>query len=195
MISILRYSAAPLRGSIQLSFTVTLPWTCDMLKKKYYSVTLWPHWMMPSNGSLPQKILQKWEQKFKCFHSSILRTTTISCFNTKKLSFIPAAPRACPSSGYLHVVCHWLTYKEDNESSVDPRMEDWPEDNILACCLPSIAEEEDSDTEEHFPTISLDDDFWMEEPVPERHLCIHENSHHDLCPDDLLCTVWSMPCL
>ena len=62
-------------------------------------------------------------------------------------------------------------------------MEDHPpKDNILACCLPSIAEEEDDDTEEHFPTISLDGNIWMEEPVPERHLSIHENSQHDLCP-------------
>ena len=57
-----------------------------------------------------------------------------------------------------------------------------PENDILACCLPSIAEEEDDDTEEHFLTVSLDEDVWMEEPVPERHLCIHENSQHDLCP-------------
>ena len=57
-----------------------------------------------------------------------------------------------------------------------------PEDNMLAHCLPSIAEEEDDDIEEHFPTVSLDDDFWMEEPISERHLCIHENSQHDLCP-------------
>ena len=57
-----------------------------------------------------------------------------------------------------------------------------PEDDILAHCLPSIAEEEDEDTEEHFPTVSLDDNVWMEEPVLERHLCIHENSQHDLCP-------------
>ena len=55
------------------------------------------------------------------------------------------------------------------------------EDDILAHCLPSIAEEDD-DMEEHFPTVSLDDDFWMEEPVPEGHLCIHENAQHDLCP-------------
>ena len=31
--------------------------------------------------------------------------------------------------------------------------------------------------------------FWMEEPVPERHLCIHEDAQHDfytyLCPYDL----------
>ena len=36
--------------------------------------------------------------------------------------------------------------------------------------------------EENFPTVSLDNDFWMEEPVPERHLCIRENALHDLCP-------------
>ena len=51
----------------------------------------------------------------------------------------------------------------------------------MAYHLPSIAEEDDDDTEEHFPTVSLDDDVWMEEPVPERHLCNHENSQHDLC--------------
>ena len=56
------------------------------------------------------------------------------------------------------------------------------EDDILAHCLPSIAEEGD-DTKNHFPTVSLDDDFWMEEPVPERHLCIHKNAQHYLCPD------------
>ena len=55
------------------------------------------------------------------------------------------------------------------------------EDDVLACHLPSIAEE-DNDMEEHFPTVSLDDDFWMEEPVPERQLCIHEDAQHDLGP-------------
>ena len=57
-----------------------------------------------------------------------------------------------------------------------------PEDDVLVYHLPSLAGEEDDDAEEHFPTISLEDDIWMEEPVPERHLCNQENSHHDLCP-------------
>ena len=101
----------------------------------------------------------------------------------ENLSFRPATPWAHPSPGYLHAVHQWLTDKEDNESSLDPRIEDHsPKDDILAHHLPSIAEEEDNDTEEHFPTVSLDDDFWMEEPVPERHLWIHENSQHNLCP-------------
>ena len=101
----------------------------------------------------------------------------------ENLSFRPATPRACPSPGSLNTVCHCLTYQEDKESSLNPRMEDHsPEDDILACYLPRIAEEDKVDTEEHFPTVSLDYNTWMEEPAPKRHLCIHENSQHDLCP-------------
>ena len=41
----------------------------------------------------------------------------------------------------------------------------------------------DKEEEEHFPTAPLDDGIWLEEPVPERLLCIHEQSQlHDLCP-------------
>ena len=44
--------------------------------------------------------------------------------------------------------------------------------------------------EEDFPTAPLDDDIWLEEPVPVRHLCIHEQSqpHHQCsyhCPYSL----------
>ena len=49
---------------------------------------------------------------------------------------------------------HQLTYEENdkigNHSS---------DDDILAHHLPSIAEEEDYDMEEHFPTVPLDDNF------------------------------------
>ena len=31
-----------------------------------------------------------------------------------------------------------------------------------------------SDDEEDFPTAPLDDNIWLEDPVPDRHLCIHE---------------------
>ena len=98
----------------------------------------------------------------------------------ENLSFGAPTPRACPSPGSLNIVCHCLAYKEDDESSLDPRIEDQsPEEDIIDCHLPSIAEEDDNDTE-HFLVVSLDDNVWMEEPVPERHLCIHENSQHDL---------------
>ena len=100
------------------------------------------------------------------------------------LSFRPATPRACPSPqpGTLTTVCHHLTYEEDEESSLNPRMEDHsPEEDTLAHCFPNIAEDED-DTGEHFPTASLDENVWMEEPIADWHMCIHENSQHDLYP-------------
>ena len=59
-----------------------------------------------------------------------------------------------------------------------------PDENTMAPQLTSMEEEdkEEEDTEEHFPTASLNDNVWMEEPVLERDFCIHENSEHDLCP-------------
>ena len=58
-----------------------------------------------------------------------------------------------------------------------------PEKHPLAHHLTCIEEDEkEEDAEEHFPTAPLNDDVWMEEPVPDRCLCIHEISQHDLCP-------------
>ena len=34
----------------------------------------------------------------------------------------------------------------------------------------------DEEEEEAFPTVMLDDDIWLEDPVPDGHLCIHEKS-------------------
>ena len=88
------------------------------------------------------------------------------------------------------MVCHCLTFEEDDESSLGrdtlhTRMEHHsPEEHPMACHLFNIEEEdeEEEDTGEHFPTVSLNDDVWMEEPDPQRHLCIHEHLQHDLCP-------------
>ena len=42
--------------------------------------------------------------------------------------------------------------------------------------------EEDKE-EEDFQTVTLDDDQWTIEVIPDRHLCIHEHSlPHSLCP-------------
>ena len=35
---------------------------------------------------------------------------------------------------------------------------------------------QDAMTEENFPTALIDDDVWLEDPNPDRHLCIHEQS-------------------
>ena len=41
---------------------------------------------------------------------------------------------------------------------------------------------QDVTAEEDFPTAPLDDDIWFEDLVPDRHLCIHEQSQpHFLC--------------
>ena len=100
-----------------------------------------------------------------------------SCFKCENLSFGPATPRACSSQqpGNITTVHCYLMFEEDEDSSLDndtllARMEHHsPVEHPMACCLSSTDVEE----EEHFPTASLNDDVWMEEPVPDRHLCIH----------------------
>ena len=78
-------------------------------------------------------------------------------------------------------------FQEDDESSLGrdichTTMEyHSPDEYTMACHLTSIEEDGEEDAEGHFPTASLNDDVWMEEPVPDRHLCIHEDSQHDLC--------------
>ena len=44
-------------------------------------------------------------------------------------------------------------------------------------------EDEEGKEEEDFPTVSLDDEHWNMEEIPDWHLCIHEHSLlHGLCP-------------
>ena len=41
----------------------------------------------------------------------------------------------------------------------------------------------EEDKEEDFQTVTLDDDQWTTEEIPDRHLCTHEHSvPHSLCP-------------
>ena len=43
--------------------------------------------------------------------------------------------------------------------------------------------EEEEEEEENFQTVSLNDEHWDMEEIPDRHLCIHEHSlPHGLCP-------------
>ena len=72
-------------------------------------------------------------------------------------------------------MCHHLTFGEVYDSSTDC--------NPLHDSHLTSADEEEEDVEEHVPAAPLNDDIWMEEWVPDRHLCIHEHSQHDLCPD------------
>ena len=89
--------------------------------------------------------------------------------------------------GNLNTVCCCLTFEEDDASSLDSKTLHAitehlsPAEHQMAHHLTSAKEEEDEE-EEHFPTAPWDDNVWMEEPVPDRHLCIHEHSQYDLCP-------------
>ena len=42
---------------------------------------------------------------------------------------------------------------------------------------------DDLEDEQDFQTVALDDEHWITEPAPDRHMCIHEHSQlHSLCP-------------
>ena len=48
---------------------------------------------------------------------------------------------------------------------------------------PSMNESFQDATAGDFPTAPLDDAIWLQDPVPDRHLCIHEQSQlHYQCP-------------
>ena len=81
-----------------------------------------------------------------------------------------------------------LTYEEDEESSLDPRMEDHsPGEDTLAHCIPSIAEEDEDDAEEHFPTASLVDDGWKNQF--QRGIYASMKINNMICALTLACTV------
>ena len=84
-------------------------------------------------------------------------------------------------------------FSDDESSSTDGRQlhtrteQSSPVEQQMACHLTDDSFQdvpsEEEEVEEHFPTAPLEDDVWMEEPVPDRHLCIHEQSQaHKLCP-------------
>ena len=54
--------------------------------------------------------------------------------------------------------------------------------NTATPCSDDSFQDATTDDEEYFPIAPLDDDVWLEDPVPDRHFCIHEQSQpHDQC--------------
>ena len=50
-------------------------------------------------------------------------------------------------------------------------------------CTLTICADQDDDEEEDFQTVSLEDNNWIPDKIPDRHFCIHEHSApHLLCP-------------
>ena len=55
--------------------------------------------------------------------------------------------------------------------------------NTATPCSDDSFQDTTAEDEEDFPTAPLDDDVWLEDPVPVRHFCIHEQSQlHAKCP-------------
>ena len=94
-------------------------------------------------------------------------------------------------------VCHQLMFDSSDEESASPissPLHSRTEPPSLAQCHmdyqhPSPLDTDNSfqdiandEEKEDFPTVILYDDLWLEDPVPDRHLCIHEHSQsHFLC--------------
>ena len=52
--------------------------------------------------------------------------------------------------------------------------------NTAIPCSDDSFQDATAEDEEDFPTVPLDDDVWLEDLVPDRHFCIHEQSQlHD----------------
>ena len=62
-----------------------------------------------------------------------------------------------------------------------------PLQHPIVCVQPSPVKtshtsDDITDEEEDFQTVTLDDDNWTTDPIPDRHLCIYEHSQpHSLC--------------
>ena len=55
--------------------------------------------------------------------------------------------------------------------------------NKVTPCSDDSLQDATAENEDNFPTAPLDDDVWLEDPVSDRHFCIHEQSQpHDQCP-------------
>ena len=99
---------------------------------------------------------------------------------------------SCHQHGSLSSIHCCLTFGDDDISSTDnsPLHGRTEQSSLveqqMACHLTDDSFQDitsEEEVEEHFPTAPLDDDVWMEDPVPDRHLCIDKQLQpHDLCP-------------
>ena len=80
-------------------------------------------------------------------------------------------------SSHLRPVCRQLTYNSSNNS-------DTSEDTLTAPrATPDAQVYLQEDDKEDFQMVSLDDEHWTTEEVPDRTLCIHKHALlHRLCP-------------
>ena len=119
------------------------------------------------------------------------------------MSFDADAVTPCSTGtkeSHCRIVCRHLTFSSSEEDDDDIPTDEIPPPNCTLpvqyhpdafqqppskCTLNAYVtlEEEEEVEEEDFQTVSLDDEHWDMEEIPDRHLCIHEHSlPHGLCP-------------
>ena len=158
---------------------------------------LFGHFVTRLNATFEQKLsledegYQSGSEHFNI--STPLRRTLkihhISSIENASFNPVPVTPCSTRES-CLIPVCRRLTYSpsDDDDTSADavllpysmsPVQCPTPDHALQAC----IHLEEEEDEEEDFQTVSLDDEYWTTEEIPDRPLCIHEHSlPHGLCP-------------
>ena len=114
----------------------------------------------------------------------------------ENISFDPTTPHSTGMSQSYHkpVQCQLTFSSSDDEdtstvnnpspSSIVPLQKpvDFLQQPHTKCAL-TICDDLDNEEEEDFQTVSLEDDHWTMEEIPDRQLCIHEHSvPHELCP-------------
>ena len=119
---------------------------------------------------MPISHLSKWKLVFQSYYTTYHSASTSSTLTSK-----PRQP---------HPVCHCLTFGGSNvkntstdSSPLHGRTEQSSpvqQHKLYHCTDDSF--QDATNEEEGFPTAPLNDDVWLEEPVPVRHLCIHEQS-------------------
>ena len=114
----------------------------------------------------------------------------------ENISFDPATPLSMRTSQSHHkpVQCQLTFSTSDDE---DRSTVDIPSPSSMVTlqnplnfsqqpsskCTLIIHDDLHDKEEEDFQTVSLEDDHWSTEEIPDRHLCIHEHSvPHELCP-------------
>ena len=107
----------------------------------------------------------------------------------ENISFDPSTP--CLYTNSYHLVA--LTMKKVLQLHIPSTYSTLPPYNPMGFAQQPLSKSIyticDDLEEEDFQTVALDDEHWITEPVPDRHLCIHEHSQpHSLCPYPFPCS-------
>ena len=156
---------------------------------------LFSHFVITLNATFESKLAledKSYESSLENFNipTPLWRTSRIHHISSiENASFNPVPVTPCSTrDSLLRPVCRRLTYspsdnddttKDDVPSPCNAPQVQYHECDPLSpkCTLyASIHLEEEEDGEGDFQTVSLDDEHWTTEEIPDRPLCIHEHS-------------------